>query len=359
MRQRGGRKRGLHGPALLALALCLALLVAGIVSLAAVAGGSGTRTENEVFGYLFAAVVLASFGVLIQLMGRGVSKLVMGADNRISTSKVQVVIWTFALAATVLALIAQTWVGIDEGFDKISSGEFEFWPYLVLLGGPFAAAIGAKALVGSQVGSGDSAKPPGQPEAAQVFTNDSGSADLIDCQYLLFNLIALIYFVGAFIGSPENGLPDIPTFLYVLTGASALGYVSNKAIPAGAPKIESVSPTTVQAGAEATIRAEGLLFPLEPTATAPATRLAQYHDVEVMVGGRKAEIVDGSLSCSRTGGDRLRIVVPRELAADHEYEVVALNFRGTATEPVKLKVEQVRHGRSLTGNGRRSRHAVK
>ncbi|HEV2857800.1 MAG TPA: hypothetical protein VGW80_05280 [Solirubrobacterales bacterium] len=360
MAQRRRRKTGIHGLTLLVLALLVALLIAGGISLGAVLGGGGSKTENEVFGYLFAAVVLALFAVLIQMLGRGVGKLVMGADNRISTSKVQVVIWTFLIAATVLALVAQNWVGLGEGFEKISSLDFEgFGPYLVLLGGPFAAAISAKALVSAQVDNGAAVKPPGEPQASQVFTNDAGSADLIDCQYLLFNLIALIYFVGAFVGSPESGLPSIPTFLYILTGASALGYVSNKAIPAGAPKIESVSPATARPGEEVTVFAEGLLFPRNPTATTPATAVAQYHEVEVLVAGRKAEIVDGTLSCSRTGGDRLRILVPLGLETGHEYDVVALNFRGTQTEPVKLKVEKGQQGRAPTRNGRRSRLAVR
>jgi hypothetical protein len=358
--QRQKRNTGPHGVTLLVLALFVALLIAGGIILGAVWGGAGSQGENEAFGYLFAAVVLSAFAVLIQLLGRGVGKLVTGADNRISTSKVQMVVWTFILAATILALIAQDWVGLDAGFEKLSGLDFEaFGPYLVLLGGPFAAAIGAKALVSAQVDNGDATKPPGEPQASQVFTNDAGSADLIDCQYLLFNLIALIYFLGAFVGSPEAGLPSIPTFLYVLTGASALGYVSNKAIPSGAPKVESVSPATGRPGEAVTVYAEGLLFPRNPTATTTATDVAQYHEVEVLVGGHRAEIVDGSLSCSRTGGDRFRVVVPVELEAGHEYDVVALNFRGTQTEPVKLKVEKGHQGRGSSRNGRRSRLVVR
>jgi hypothetical protein len=361
--QSSRRKKGLTGTRLLALALYGLLLAFGIVFLVRVTDGSASQTDNEVFGYLFAALVLATFGVLIQLLGRGVSKLVIGADNRISTSKLQVVAWTVLLAVTILALLAQDWVGLGEGWEELKSFGFdEFGPYLILLGGPFAAAISAKALVVAQVENGESTKPPGEPQASQAFTNDAGSADLIDCQYLLFNLIALIYFVGAFIGSPESGLPEIPSFLYILTGASALGYVSNKAIPSGPPKIESISPATVLPGAEVTLFGEGLLFPLNPTATPSPTSRAQYHDVAVMVGGREAKIVDGSLSCSRTGGDRLRFLSPAELEPGHEYDVVALNFRGTRTVPVKLKVQAepaVRRGRSLPGNGRRSRQPVR
>jgi hypothetical protein len=97
-----------------------------------------------------------------------------------------------------------------------------------------------------------------------------------------------------------------------------------------------------------TVFAEGLLFPRNPMATAPATELAQYHDVVVMVGGRAARIVDGSLSCSRTGGDRLRILVPLKLEVGHEYDVVALNFRGTQTNAVKLNIEKGRPPGTLT-----------
>jgi hypothetical protein len=347
------RKSGLYGGKLLALALFVAVGIAWGISFDAVVGGSGTETEKEVFGGLTAVFVLTAFTLAVSLMGRG-SGLVIGVDNRISTSKVQVVIWTYAISGAIICLIAQTWVGLDKGFDALFSGDFDFEPYLVLLGGPFLAAVGARALVGAQVENGDSAKPPGKPSASQVVTGDSGNADLVDCQYLLFNLIAVMYFLGAFIEDTSAGLPSIPTLLFVLTGASALGYVTSKAIPSGPPTLASISPSVGHVGSEVTVFGSGLLFPRDATATSHPTHLAQFQEVQVMVGGRRAEIVDGTLSSNQAGGDRFGLKIPTALEAGKDYDVVALNFRGTATEPVKFKIEQAKRRGAIRRNGRKA-----
>lgn len=316
----------------------VALLVAWIVSRVAVCGDDATITEKETFGHLTALLVLALFTLVIYLVGRRLGGLILGVDGRVSTSKLQVLIWTYAIGGTLMSLIAETWVGIDTGFDKLSSTSFEdFGPYLILLGGPLAAAVGARAIVGAQVENGDKAKPPGDPKVGQAFTDDKGDADLVDCQYLLFNLIAVIYFLGAFIESPAGGLPQIPTVLYVLTGASALAYVSNKAVPSGPPTIASISPSTGSTDTQVTVFGSGLLFPLNPTATTAPTTIAEFHPVEAMIGGRQAAIVDGTLASSGAGGDRFQVTVPAGLEIGQEHDVVALNFRGTRTEPVKFK----------------------
>jgi hypothetical protein len=323
---------------LLAVAVAVLVLALWLVSLDAVWGSTGTTTENEVFGYLTAVLVLVAFTNLVYVLGQSAKGLVLGKDNRVSTSKLQVVVWTYVIGGAIIALIAQTWVGADAGFDALTSSSFDFEPYLVLLGGPFLAAVGARAIVGAQVKKGEKAKPPGDPKAAQVVTDDSGNADLVDCQYLLFNLIAVIYFVGAFVENPAAGLPAIPALIYVLTGAAALGYVSNKAIPSGPPEITGISPAAGLRGTEVKVFGTGLLFPRDPVATTVPNSVAQFHDVEVLIGGHTAPIVDGALSSTGAGGDRLRVTVPTALAAGEEHDVVALNFRGVQTSPVKFRV---------------------
>ncbi len=330
---------------LVAILVALGVLTCWIVSIFAVTDGSKTETEIEVFGHITALSILVLFTVIIHLLGRGFGGLVTGVDNRISTSKVQVLLWTYVLAGAILSLIAATWLGANAGFDALTSGDFDFEPYLVLLGGPFAAAIGARAIVGSQVGKGEKAKPPGEPSASQAVTDDRGNADLIDCQYLLFNLVAIVYFLGAFGPDPAQGLPAIPPILYVLTGASALGYVSNKAIPSGPPTLASIAPSAGRAGTEITVFGSGLLFPRDATATRRPTSIREFHPVEVVIGGRSAEIVDGSLSSGGAGGDRLKAIVPAGLAGGEEHDVVALNFRGAQTEPVKFKLDKQRPNR--------------
>lgn len=314
-----------------------ALVIAWIAVLVAEADGSSSKNNQNAFGHLTALLVLILFTVAVRLMGGNLRGFILGKDNRVSTSKVQVVIWTYAIAGALMSLIAATWVGPDTGFDKLTDPDFNFEDYLVLLGGPFAAAVLARAIVGSQVANGETAKPPGEPSASQVFTNDAGDANLVDCQYLLFNLVALAYFLGAFLESPAGGLPDIPTVLFVLTGASAAGYVSNKAIASGKPSVTSVVPAKGQPDTEIEIFGAALLFPIEEGAEVEAGSPALFHPVRVMIGDLEAPLVDGSLTHTKSGDDRLKAKVPASLAAG-QYDVKVLNFRGTPSDAKQFHV---------------------
>src|SRR5688500_8861104 len=122
-------------------AASIALLIVWIVVLVAVADGSSSSETKNAFGHLTALLILVLFTGVVQVMGRSVGGLVVGKDNRVSTSKLQVLIWTYAIAGALLSLIAATWVGADAGFDALTDDDFDFEAYLVLLGGPFAAAI--------------------------------------------------------------------------------------------------------------------------------------------------------------------------------------------------------------------------
>jgi cadmium resistance protein CadD (predicted permease) len=294
---------------------------------------------QESFGYLTAILGLLVFVGLMRFFGAKVKGLYVGADNRVSTSKVQVLLWTFAIGGVLLAAIAQSWAGLGDALKAISSSDFQYEPYLVLLGGPFLAAVAARGLVGNQVAEGKTAKPEGEPEPNQVFTDDEGNTDLVDTQYLLFNLIAIAFFIGAFVGSPRGGFPTIPTFLYVLTGASALGYVTNKAIPSGAPKITSLSPSRSTRGGTLTVIGSSLLFPTNPTG--PSAGAAAFHPFEIQIDGETATVeTNNQAVTSANGADRIKVHVPEgvEHTEDEEFDVVALNFLGQPSEPVKLKL---------------------
>jgi hypothetical protein len=315
----------------------VALGVAWILVLVAEVDGSGSITNQNAFGHLTAVLLLLLFTLAVRALGGTPTGFVMGKDNRVSTSKVQVVIWTYAVAGAVLSLIAATWVGPDTGFDRLSDSDFDFEPYLVLLGGPIAAAVLARAIVGSQVASGQAIKPPGEPSPSQIFTNDSGQGDLVDAQYLLFNLVALIYFFGGFLESPSSGLPDIPTILYALTGASAAGYVANKAITTGPPMMNAIVPARGPVGTEIEIFGTGLLVPKAEGAIAEDASPDAFHTVRVTIGGLEAALVPASLTHLASGDDRLKAVVPPTLATDR-HDVKVLNFRGTPSEPIQFEV---------------------
>jgi len=72
----------------------------------------------------------------LRLLGGTPAALVLGKDHRVSTSKFQVLAWTYAIAFAMMSLVAATWLGTGPGFDALTDPDFDFEPYLVLLGGP-------------------------------------------------------------------------------------------------------------------------------------------------------------------------------------------------------------------------------
>jgi hypothetical protein len=308
-----------------------------LVTLQETGSEPASLANHEAFGYLTAALALALFTVFIEVIGHGLGGLVVGKDNRVSTSLVQVAIWTYAIAFALITLIAMTWVGSDKGFNAITSSEFDFGDYLVLLGGPFLAAASARYLVGAKVANGDLAKPPAaDPSIGQAVTDDAGNADLIDSQYLLFNIIALIYFLGAFFQEPTEGFPDIPTLLFALTSAAAASYVANKAVVNAAPAITGVSPQTAKRGEPVTVFGTNLLVPTSDTN-------APFLEISATVDGVVAPLDAATRQHQPTGDDRFQLTIP-DLEPDPPAEgklvdVRILNFRGVGTNTKQITVK--------------------
>ena len=75
--------------------------------------------------------------------------------------------------------------------------------YLLLLGGPVAAAVLAKGIVVSQLNNGTLTKTPAPDDAplrvGDLVSADDGSVDLVDFQYSRFNLIALGIVIFTFV----------------------------------------------------------------------------------------------------------------------------------------------------------------
>jgi hypothetical protein len=180
----------------------------------------------------------------------------MGHDNRASTSKTQVVLWTAAVvwALIDLLLLARAHSGANLFTTAMTNWRPE---YLVLLGFPVVAAATAKAAVGgANSGHGpatdDSSmrkmaktlkvsrvymREPAETDVkgfwagvAELFTGDDNSVDWGDLQYVVFTLVTLTYFVIQFLAQPANGLPPVPAALLTLTGVSATGYAANKIV---------------------------------------------------------------------------------------------------------------------------------
>ena len=161
--------------------------------------------------------------------------LVIGTDNRVSTSKTVAAVWTTLLAGTLFAFVAAKLHHYPQALDKIMHSGLA-GQYALLIGGPLGAAIASKGIVANQVKEKKithepEEEPAKRTEILQVVEGDGGQTDLGNFQYVLFNLVAVVYFAGTVIQSPLSGLPHIPDILLGLTRVAAAGYVTKKALP--------------------------------------------------------------------------------------------------------------------------------
>jgi hypothetical protein len=226
--------------------------MSGTLTLAG-AAGTGSASYGPELGAAAGTVVFA-LAVIFLLWGRGKPNargglsLIKGADNRISTSKTIAVIWTLVVAWMVVseAYVAAFPAHPPNTFTGLLASASDL--YFVFLGGPYAAAAFAKASTQSKIAQGTLTKPPGTPAATDLISDDNGNVDLYDFQYVLFNILALLIVAIAFGVHPGNGLPDVPAFLAILTGGSALTYTVNKATAADGPSITSVTPAIARIG---------------------------------------------------------------------------------------------------------------
>jgi hypothetical protein len=319
---------------LISLLLAAALVLAWILVGLPVFDGHSSRENQEAFGHLSAVLALGAFTALLLLLGLKLKGLVVGRDNRVSTSKVQALVWTYALAWALLSLIFTKWAGADAGYQALLKEGIKE-EYLILLGGPFAAAILAKGIVSNKAATGQIAKTEGTPEPKQIFSSDDGSTDLVDTQYVVFNLVALVYFIGAFIDEASDGLPQLPEVLVALTGVAAAAYVSNKVVLNQTPTLSSLLPGKGAQGSQVTIYGRWLRLPKLENGQ------QVYEDAQVTFDGRLAQVDAAASESTTSGEDKLKATVPTipGLTAEKAVEVQAVSALGTKSNTLPFTVE--------------------
>ncbi|MFD6890607.1 IPT/TIG domain-containing protein [Streptomyces sp. NPDC059957] len=175
---------------------------------------------------------------------------VTGRDGRLSTSITLALAWTVILLWLLLAtlgygLTAGGGVAWFQGPDGPLSSLTTV--YLPLLGGPYAALIAAKAVVGMRVERGSMAKPAPKGTKRRpvhdLISNDGGRTDLVDLQYVALSAVTMLYVVAFFLTDVGGGLPKLPAEMWALTGAPAGAYLLNKVAVRGNPVITGVSVT--------------------------------------------------------------------------------------------------------------------
>jgi len=274
----------------------------------------------------FACVVTFLFSLALTLADTryGMWRMILGTDHRISTSYLQTAVWTLLVAFVLSYFAARTWFNKELGLFEypVSDGtQTTVWDdYLILLGGPFAALVFAKGIVSAKVQGGAIQKTiadDGTASLRQALTTDSDNLDLVDSQYLIFNLVAFSYVVVAL--ATTNRLPPVPAILLALTGSAAATYVLNKAVQSNAPAVATIAPATAWPGSRMIV--EGRNFLPGKASAAPI----------VTIGGKSAIV-----EMPATEG-RLTVIVPIGVPAGSQ-ELILTTAAKVSAEPKFVKV---------------------
>jgi len=263
--------------------------VAGIVGIAA--------------GVMVVLLIVLEFLAWAAHVHSFIATVILGADNRTSTSKTFIFMWTLLVGWGLISLlIAGEFIHIHSCVpsaaavnaahdvttaahactvkgDKVGLlqvGWLNFLHtglsggYLVVLGVPAAAGVAAKGITTAQVsqtgtqagtaqatGVGFKARKTqkGSPfqRVTEIFSADDGTTDVGDFQYMIFNLVTAAYFVVQFVNPDGTGLPTIPDTLLGLTSVSASLYVGKKAVSRSKPVVTGVFPVPLRADQSFTV----------------------------------------------------------------------------------------------------------
>lgn len=282
------------------------------------------HTDGQIISLIFATVVmcLALIAVAVTSGEHGIAGPIIGADNRVSTSKTQFALWTVAVAFALAFLLARAiWDSTDLatvlGSDRMDQ-------YLVLVGGPFAAGVLAKVAATVKTDNGTLQKSSADaPSASQVFSDDSGDASLIDSQYLIFNIVAMAYFIVRL--AQSQVLPEMPDVLLGLTSASAATYIANKAIERNAPIVSAVWPRSCRPGQ--TIRVSGRNF-------TAGTERSDVGKLAVQISGYASTSLRPTLMSSEND---LIVDLPRDVPGGTR-ELSVVTASGAVSDPYLIEV---------------------
>lgn len=259
--------------------LALGLLLPPVLGAVVWTAQEGRREFDLALSCCVVVVFLIGFLALTELVGQtnpnakraafGYLEVLIGADGYASTSKAVAWLWTLVFAGALLVLSGMTW------FSELTAEEAfgQDWnSYLLLLGGPYASAVLAKGIVtgksgtqaastteaasSSVVGTAPDTAPDG-PQVSDLATGSSGDTSLPDTQYVVFSLVAIVYFVGALVNALNDyagersdviQLPAIPEALLGLTSLAALTYVGAKVVARNGLRLVSVTPDQATSG---------------------------------------------------------------------------------------------------------------
>lgn len=271
-------------------------------------------------------VVLILLFSLLRKNGGGLRTIFLGKDGRLSTGAVQSAMWTIALAFG-LSMLA-----LEESENSFKELDIN---YMILLGGPFAAAGIARVSTARKVEEGAIQKTDATSTSlGDVVSDDNGNTDLVDLQFLVFNFIVLIVYVVGLIGDSTE-LPNLETGLVGLTSLAAITYAGTKASINNAPVITSVSKVdgvgAVRPGDDVVLLGTNFIPP-----GAQATEFLLR--VRVRFGGREMSVLTDPDDKNVLRNDRIVVTVPEDVPAEPTTPVTVVTAAGVESDSYPLQV---------------------
>jgi hypothetical protein len=217
---------------------------------------------------LAAAGLLVLYALLSMLAGSwNPIEWARGADGRVSSSKLQFLLWTVVIAFAYLAVsVTRLRQNLGPDVENPIPGNV-----LIALGFSGTTVAAAKGITQNKIDSRDLSKVPLSAQAektaagiAGAFQGDDGSADLTKIQMMLWTFVALgSYLIRLFSvvhasDSNSAALPDIDPSLMVLTGLAQGAYLGKKLVTNETPRLYSLDPKTALVGAVITISGASL-----------------------------------------------------------------------------------------------------
>jgi hypothetical protein len=208
------------------------------------------------YAYVSGIVVLAVLWVLCGVLCGAWNpwKLVIGADGRPSTSKLQWFLWTVVIIFSYAAIYAAR--AGKGNFEAISDMPANL---LIAMGLSITTMAAAKGITVSYVTSGRVVKTATASEdngPAPIIQDDDGFPDLSKIQMMAWTIIAVgIYLISVAhqIGTDLPKLPDIEPSLMVLMGLGQGAYLGKKLTTTTVPRLTGLSPGSGKPGTTVTV----------------------------------------------------------------------------------------------------------
>lgn len=245
------------------IGLILALLVV-LLFVAAVMFPDATLLRISPWAWGFLPLVLA-VGVVWTTGRFNPLAPAVGADNRLSLSKFQTLLWTYVVlyVYVVLAMhnLQQNAVNprLPDAFGSAKTpGTIGFPPsVLLLLGFSITTLVGAAGITANQIATGAIKKPKCDAPSLDprwLVVGDDGNVDLTRFQVLLWTFVAAGVFLGDawyLVGNNPvvRNLPDIGNTLVLLMGVGQAAYIGGKlVITPGKPIVYRLVPASARPG---------------------------------------------------------------------------------------------------------------